>query len=641
MNKQVAWTEWVADGNFPDLSQERYLAVDLETCDPNLITHGAGWATGKGYITGFALATKDWEGYYPIAHDEGNYDKDKVISWIKKTLSYPMPKIFHNASYDVGWLRHAGITVNGTVHDTMISSALIDENRFSFTLNSLAKDRLGQTKNEDVLVDFAKSKGIDPKAEMYKVPAMYVGKYAEMDARLTYDLFFYNKKEIETKLPDEETGQDLTKIYDLECRLQPCLIDMRAVGVRVDLESAANAKAELLSQEKQALFEIKKLSNIDVDIWAAVSVAKAFDAVGVKYEQTATGKPSFTKNFLKMNGSPLAKLIVQARETNKAHTTFIDSILKYQHKGRIHSEIHQMRSDNGGTVTGRFSYSKPNLQQIPARNPDIKNKIRSLFIPEEGTQWGSFDYSQQEPRLVVHFAEKVNEVEGCTYNSKRPTMATKEFIMGYRKGDADFHDMVSDMAGIERKIAKTINLGLFYGMGKAKLTEELGINQATAESLIDDYNQKVPFVKQLSTYAMNIMDQNGFVTTIGGRRCRSFGFVSKKWGAKGFFKTEKEAEAEWGKYNYKKAYTYKALNKLIQGSAADQTKQAMVDLYEQDGIIPHIQVHDELNISIDSEEQAKMIAKKMEDCRPNGTVLHVPSKVEYILAENWGDAKSD
>jgi len=633
MNNQVKWTEWVADDNFPDLSKVPYLAVDLETCDIHLMTHGAGWATGKGYITGFALATADWEGYYPIAHEEGNYEKDKVISWIKKTLSYPMPKIFHNASYDVGWLRNAGITVNGTIHDTMISSALIDENRFSFTLNSLAKDKLGQTKNEDVLVEFAKSKGIDPKAEMYKVPAMYVGKYAEMDARLTYDLYFHNEKEIEK--------QELHKIYNLECRLQPCLIDMRAHGVRVDLDGAAIAKAELLSQEKQALFEIKKLSNVDVDIWAAASVAKAFDNMNVKYETTPTGKPSFTKNFLNTNGSPLAKLIVKARETNKAHTTFIDSILKHQHKGRIHSEIHQMRSDNGGTVTGRFSYSKPNLQQIPARNEDIKNKIRSLFIPEEGTQWGSFDYSQQEPRLVVHFAEKVNEVDGFTYNSKRPTMATKEFIKGYRKGDADFHTMVAKMAGIDRKIAKTINLGLFYGMGKAKLTEELGIDQETAEQLIDEYNQKVPFVKQLSQYAMGAMDENGFVTTIGGRRCRSFGYVSKQWNAKGFFKTEKEAEAEWGKYNFKKAYTYKALNKLIQGSAADQTKQAMVDLYEQDGIIPHIQVHDELNISIESEEQATMIAQKMEDCMPGDAPLHVPSKVEYILAKNWGDAKGD
>ena len=626
--KLKLWTEWMFEEYFPDLSQEKYLAVDLETCDINLLTHGSGWATGNGYVTGFALATKDWQAYYPIAHEKGpNMDPDKVIPWIKKTLSYDMPKIFHNASYDIGWLRFMGITVNGTIHDTMISSALIDENRFSFTLNSLAKDKLGTTKNEDELIKHAQGAGIDPKKEMYKIPAMYVGHYAEQDARLTYDLFFHNQKEIEE--------QKLQQIYDLETRLQPCLIDMRAQGVRVDLQAAENAKKDLIADEKAALFQIKKLSNVDVNVWAAASVAKAFDNMNISYSRTPTGKPSFTKNFLVKHKSELAQLVVKARESNKAHTTFIDSIMRHQHKGRIHSEIHQMRSDDKGTVTGRFSYSNPNLQQIPARNKEIKNKIRSLFIPDEGKKWGSFDYSQQEPRMVVHFAERINEVDGFSYKSKRPTMDTKRFIEGYRRGEADFHEMVAEMADIERDTAKTINLGLFYGMGQGKLKETLGIDDETAQVLISDYNDKVPFVKKLSRRAMESMESKGFVTTVYGRRCRSFGFVPIKWGVSGFYKTEEEAKAILKEGNYKKAYTYKALNKLIQGSSADQTKKAMVDLYEQDGIIPHIQVHDELNISIENEEQAKRIINVMEHC----IKLNVPSKVDCEIADNWGDAK--
>ena len=309
--------------------------------------------------------------------------------------------------------------------------------------------------------------------------------------------------------------------------------------------------------------------------------------------------------------------------------------MRHQHKGRIHSEIHQMRSDDKGTVTGRFSYSNPNLQQIPARNKEIKNKIRSLFIPDEGKKWGSFDYSQQEPRMVVHFAERINEVDGFSYKSKRPTMDTKRFIEGYRRGEADFHEMVAEMADIERDTAKTINLGLFYGMGQGKLKETLGIDDETAQVLISDYNDKVPFVKKLSRRAMESMESKGFVTTVYGRRCRSFGFVPIKWGVSGFYKTEEEAKAILKEGNYKKAYTYKALNKLIQGSAADQTKKAMVDLYEQDGIIPHIQVHDELNISIENEEQAKRIINVMEHC----IKLNVPSKVDCEIADNWGDAK--
>tara|TARA_Y100001972_G_scaffold53006_1_gene64894 strand:- start:934 stop:2835 length:1902 start_codon:yes stop_codon:yes gene_type:complete len=622
------WTEWMVEEYFPDLSQEKYLAVDLETCDLKLLTHGSGWARGDGYVTGFALATEDWQAYYPIAHEEGeNMDPDKVIPWIKKTLSYNMPKIFHNASYDIGWLRHMGITVNGTIHDTMISSALIDENRFSFSLNSLAKDKLGTTKNEEALLEYAEEKNIDPKKEMYKIPSLYVGHYAEQDARLTYDLFFHNQKEIEE--------QNLQQIYDLETRLQPCLIDMRAQGVRVDLQAAEDAKKSLITDEKEALFQIKKLSGVDVNIWAAASVAKAFDNMNIPYNRTTTGKPSFTKNFLRKHKSDVAKLVVKARESNKAYTTFIDSIMRHQHKGRIHSEIHQMRGDNKGTVTGRFSYSNPNLQQIPARNKEIKNKIRSLFIPDEGKRWGSFDYSQQEPRMVVHFAEKINEVDGFTYQSKRPTMDTKRFIEGYRRGEADFHEMVAEMADIERDTAKTINLGLFYGMGQGKLKETLGIDDETAEVLISDYNDKVPFVKKLSKRAMESMERKGYVTTVYGRRCRFFGYVPIKWGESGFYKTEEEAKAILKEGNYKKAYTYKALNKLIQGSAADQTKKAMVDLYEQDGIIPHIQVHDELNISIEDEEQAKRIIKVMEHC----IKLNVPSKVDCVIADNWGNAK--
>ena len=147
-------------------------------------------------------------------------------------------------------------------------------------------------------------------------------------------------------------------------------------------------------------------------------------------------------------------MVVEAREINKASTTFIDTLLKHSHEGRIHAEIHQLRGDKGGTVSGRLSMSNPNLQQIPARHPTIGPAIRSLFIPEEGEQWGSFDYSQQEPRIIVHFAKQLDlagssEVAGAYIND--PT--------------TDFHQKVAEMANIDRKKAKTINLGLSYDIG--------------------------------------------------------------------------------------------------------------------------------------------------------------------------------
>ena len=617
MNKFVynAPTEWTPKDYYPDLSNEKLIAIDLETCDRNLTTHGSGWATGDGYVTGIAVATADWQGYYPIAHGGGNLNKKKVLDWFKIVAKLDCDKVFHNASYDLGWLRTLGITVNGKIHDTMISSALIDENRYSFTLNSLAKEKLGETKNEDLLIKAAKEFGVDPKKEMYKLPSMHVGEYAEYDARLTYDLYVYNQKEIE--------AQNLHDIYDLETRLQPCLIDMRANGVRVDLEQAEVAKKLLSKKEKELMREIKKMCGMDIEIWAAASIAKAFDHLNIPYPRTPkSGAPSFTKNFLSSNEHEIAQKIVEAREMNKANTTFIETILRHQHKGRIHSEIHQMRSDDGGTVTGRFSYSNPNLQQIPARNEDIKKLIRSLFIPEEGKQWGMFDYSQQEPRLVVHYAFCDN-------------LDVHSIISGYREGDADFHQMVADIAQIPRGQAKTINLGLFYGMGKNKLMNELGIESAEAEEIINTYQSKVPFVKQLTYNVMDKASARGEIKTLLGRHCRFPFYEPREFGKKGFYKTKEEAINALGHGNYKRAGTYKAMNKLIQGSAADQTKKAMVDLYEQDGIIPHIQVHDELNISVENKSEALNIKNKMETC----VDLHVPSKVDYAIVKNWGEAK--
>jgi len=608
-------TEWTPKEHFPDLSKEKLISIDLETCDTQLTTHGSGWATGNGYVTGIAVATADWAGYYPIAHNGGNLDKTKVLDWFRGVAGLDCDKVFHNASYDLGWLRSLGITVNGKIHDTMISSALLDENRYSYTLNSLAKDKLGRTKNEDLLIAAAKEFGVDPKKEMYKLPSMHVGEYAEYDARLTYDLYLLNKEQIDK--------QELQDIYDLETRLQPCLIDMRMKGVRVDLEQADIAKKELSVKEKQLMSEIKKICGLDVEIWAAASIAQAFDKLGIKYPRTPkTEAPSFTKNFLSSHEHAIAKKIVEAREINKANTTFIDTILKHQHKGRIHAEIHQMRSDDGGTVTGRFSYSNPNLQQIPSRNKKIKKLIRSLFIPEDGTQWGTFDYSQQEPRLVVHYAYS----DGLDVRS---------IVSGYRSGEADFHEMVAEIAQISRLQAKTINLGMMYGMGKGKLMNELGIDKEEAEEIVSIYQNKVPFVKQLTYNVMDKASARGEIKTLLGRHCRFPFFEPRKFGEKGFYKTKEEAIDALGHGNYKRAGTYKALNKLIQGSAADQTKKAMVDLYEEDGIIPHIQVHDELNISVENKGEALSIKKKMEDC----VELNVPSVVDYALAKNWGEAK--
>jgi len=605
-------TEWLPPQDFPDLSKYEEISIDLETKDPNLKTMGSGSITGRSNIVGIAVAVQDWKGYYPIAHEGGgNMDKNMVLKWFQGVLNTDAIKIFHNAMYDVCFIRAAGLKINGTIVDTMIAGSLVDENRFRYDLGSLGRDYVGVGKNEAVLKETADLWGVDHKAEMYKLPAMYVGEYAEQDADLTLKLWQEMKKQM--------YHEDVEDIFKLETELFPCLVDMRFLGVRVDTQAAFELKSQLVEEEKECLYKIKKETSVDVQIWAARSIEKVFQKLNLPYDLTAkTGSPSFTKNFLQNHPHPLVKQIARAREINKSHTTFIDTILKHQHKGRIHAEINQIRSDSGGTVTGRFSYNNPNLQQIPARNKELGPRIRSLFIPEEGCTWGCFDYSQQEPRLVTHYAA----LDGL--------YGVDEVLDSYNEGEADFHQIVSDMANIPRSQAKTINLGLFYGMGKNKLQAELGVSKEDAEDLFRTYHDKVPFVKMLMESVMRRAQNKGRVRTLLGRRCRFNLWEPNQFGIHKALNHE-DALAEHGP-GIKRAFTYKALNKLIQGSAADMTKKAMVDLYKE-GIIPHIQVHDELDISVNNN------ADKIKEIMESAVDLKIPNKVDYESGPNWGTIK--
>ena len=609
---------WNTPSEYKDLSQYKEIAIDLETRDDGINERlGAGWALGKGEIVGFAVAVEGWKGYFPFCHlGGGNMIPEQVKKYMKDVCALPNTKIFHNAQYDVGWLQASGITVNGPIVDTMIAAALINENRFSYSLNALSVDYLNEIKAETELREAAAAHGIDPKAEMWKLPAEHVGYYAEQDAELTLKLWQRFKHEI--------TSQSLITVWEMEQQLLPILIKMRQRGVRVQVEKAAELQKEMKLQEKEILLDIQKEIGIEIDIWAPRQIAKAFDKLKLEYPRTEkTKEPSFTQNWLINNKNKIAQLIVSAREVNKFHGTFLSSIMKYQVNGRIHGEINQLRGDNGGTVSGRLSMSNPNLQQVPSRNKDFGPKIRSLFIPEEGHKWGSFDYSQQEPRMTVHYAASIGDgYEG-----------SNELVDAYQNASADFHQTVADLVGIDRTQAKTIGLGLMYGMGKNKLANSLGVSKDEANELIIKYNKKVPFVKKLSDRCKYAADEKGVIRTKKGRKCRFDMWETRDFGLHQAEKYE-DAVAKYGKDNIKRAYTYKALNRLIQGSSADQTKQSMLDCYNA-GHLPMLQIHDELCFNIKDEAHAKEIQKLMQ----NTIEFKVPSVVEYGLGESWGDAK--
>ena len=611
-------SDWIAPQVLPKFDAYETLAVDLETYDPNLTNRGPGWATGDGYIVGIAIATDKWSGYLPIRHENGgNLEEEIVLRWLKRTFeNHKGTMVFHNALYDVGWLKREGVELTCPLRDTMFAAPLFDENRWSYSLNNLGMDFLAESKDETLLETAAKAWGLNPKGGMWALPAKYVGPYAEQDAVLTLKLWKIFKKRIEI--------EGLQTIYDLECDLIPLLIEMRWRGVRIDTDRAEQTSEQLSKKEQQLLVEIKRRFGVNVDIWASASIQKAFDNNNLWYPHTEKGAPSFQGPWLESHEHDLPKMIVEARRINKARTTFIEgAILEYSHNGRIHAEAHPLKNDGGGTVTGRFSYSNPNLQQVPARDPEIGKLIRSLFIPEEGATWGAFDYSQQEPRITVHYASLLG-LEGAT-----------DAVKAYSTEGADFHQIVADMAGIPRKQAKNINLGLTYGMGQQKLIRELGLEPDEALKLLETYHRRVPFIRGLQSRCTRIAEQRGCITTLGGRKCHF-----DLWESVGYLHDEKqaplplqEAKDKYGD-NLKRSFTYKALNKLIQGSAADMTKLAMRDLWKE-GLVPHIQIHDELDYSIFNKGQAEIVIDRMVNC----VKMRVPLVVDYESGSNWGEAE--
>ena len=610
-------SEWLPPQTFPNLSEAKEIAIDLETCDPNMESLGPGWPRNDGYIVGYAIAVDGWTGYYPVAHaGGGNLDKRIVERWIKDVLATPADKIMHNAAYDLGWLRAAGFEVNGTIYDTMLAAPVLDENRFSYALNSLGFDYLKEVKSEQGLKESASDFGVHPKKELWKLPAMHVGEYAEQDAALTLKLWHHLKVLMRK--------EEVESVFNLETEVLPVLVNITLKGINFNRAKCEQEMAKMRGKETEILKYLKSQAGMQVDIWAAQSIAAAFDRLAIQYPKTAAGAPSFTKSFLDTHEHPMAKMILEARELNKTHGTFLEPYLKHSAKdGRIHTHFNQMRNEDGGTVTGRLSASNPNLQQVPARHEIIGPLVRGLFLPEDGQIWAANDFSSQEPRLLVHYATLLG------------LPGAEKMAQAYRDNpDTDFHQMVADMAGIKRKAAKTIGLGLMYGMGKAKLANSLDLPLDEASELIATFHSKVPFLKGTVDAVMKRIEHpssGGSIRTLLGRKCRFPLWEPVEWGVNKALPRE-QAAMEYGS-RIKRAGTYKGLNKLIQGSAADQTKAAMVALHKA-GFSLMLQVHDEVALSVRNIDEARAAA----DIMAKAVTLEVPSRVDVETGLNWGDA---
>jgi DNA polymerase I-like protein with 3'-5' exonuclease and polymerase domains len=646
-----------------DLNGIDTVAVDLETYDPNLKTKGSGALRGDGFVCGVAIATGKDTVYFNISHSDIDMSLDKKIKFWealdeKLFQNKKITKVFHNAMYDVCWIRSiTGKKMKGRIVDTMIAASVIDENRFQYSLDSLSKDFLKERKGgydlQEKVLAWSKGTIKDPMSNMHKLPASIVKDYAKQDVNLTLKLWKLFDKKIDEVLyikPEDNEKKTSRNIFELETELFPCLVDMKFKGVKIDVQKAKDFGQRLEKRKNNLIKIIKARTGIDVQIWAASSLKNLLENQEITdYKKTPkSGMPQLPGDYLRTHKNRFLRFVAKARECDKAKNTFVEGLLGFVHNGRIHADINQIRGEHGGTVTGRFSMSNPNLQQIPSKGY-IGKKMRELFIPETGSDWYSFDYSQQEPRIVVHYAIKLG-MDG-----------TDDLKEEFDKEDADFHQIVADMANIPRKQAKTINLGLFYGMGKIKLQKELNLDPKKAKTLFDTYHSKVPFVKQLSQDLSQFAAEEGLLYTLGDRFCRFDKWESrdKEWNSETNRFTEVKLHAtkedamdaykleqieKYGKYidptcehfekHYTRAFTYKALNRLIQGSAADMTKKAMVDLYKK-GIVPHIQIHDELCVSIKDQETRTTVQETME----KAIELKINNKVDCESGPNWGTIK--
>jgi DNA polymerase I-like protein with 3'-5' exonuclease and polymerase domains len=632
-------TGWSAPTEFPRLSDAPALSLDVETYDPELLDNGPGWARDCGHIVGVSVGASDggrW--YFPVRHEvepETNMDPDKVFGWLRDVMCSRQPKVGANLLYDIGWLAEEGVDVRGPLYDVQFAEALLSEEG-KVNLDWLAEKYIGEHKDTNLLYQwcsdfYGENVGPGQRKNIYRTPPRLAGPYAESDVDLPLRVLPHQFRELKK--------QGLAEVFDMENRLIPLLIAMRQRGVRVDLERAEFVHEKLGIEICNQQDMLNEIAGLNVNINCKADLVRAFDKNGLSYNMTKPsksfpkGQPSFTKKFLKSNKHPICGKINEIRKLEKIQNTFLKSyIMDSNVGGRIFCQFHPLRTDDNGARSGRYSSSHPNLQNIPSRDLVFGPLVRGLFVPDEGHRvWRKFDLSQIEYRFLAHFA--VGE-------------GAEQLRAAYREdASTDYHKLTQALVlaqtGVElgRKPTKNINFGFIYGMGVKTLSESLGVSTAQGRKLFEAYHRGAPFAKAtmeaLSQEAINI----GYVTTIMNRRSRFNLFEPCDWGDDGRLPAlpYEKALRTYGP-NIQRAYAHKALNRRLQGSAADYMKMVMLNcwdagVFDETGV-PCLTVHDELDFSDPGgKEEAFAEVKHLFE---TALELEVPITAEEEAGPDWG-----
>lgn len=611
------------------------IGFDTETLDHGLIDgHGPAWPWHGGKVVGYSIAADNWKGYLPIGHEGGgNLDPDQVRRWLNHVLSdETQTKIFANALYDIPWAANDGVKVVGPVIDIQLVEALLNEHRRSYSLENVALDRVGRGKNEVLLDAAAKAFNYDPKEDLWRLPSRYVGPYATDDSVLPRAIWQAQKPLI--------VKEGLIGIMNLEHALIPMYIDMRKRGVKVDLVRVEKLIDKLTNEIRELVDKIKIATGIEVTITEPDSMARLLDAINVRYDRTPkNNQPSITNELLKASNNPIALDLLEARQKDKLVGTFLKGqILEQHHNGRVHGSINPLKGDEGGTVTGRLSMNNPNLMFIPKRT-DEGRLIRTCFVPEDGEEWAKVDYNQQEVRLLVHFSVRASKTDVRVFPQElRTRLATAmEAQRRFREDPKlDYHKMVAEFTGLLRDDAKQLNFAIIYGRGIAETARAMNISEAEAKALFDQHTANMPFARAMADAARRRVDLNGFVTTLLGRRQRFPYWEPKDWEKRTAMLPKEEARKKWPYEPLVRARIHKALNAVVQSSAADQTKRGMLNVWRS-GYGKHImiQVHDELDASVPH----RMVAEKIGEIMRDAVKLEVQVRTDIEYGTNWGTVK--
>lgn len=649
-------TGWRTPTEFPNLSAAKIIGYDTETYDPELEDAGPGWGRGKGHIIGASLAVADGSSwYFPMRHgiDEHgvqqlppeqaamNMDPEQVLRFLDYTLHDARPKTGTNLIYDMGWLNWEGCRVGGKQYDAQFAEALLDSETPSVALDALSQKYLGETKVTETLYEWlaqwnGKKANSRQRKWLYRTPPSLAGPYAEGDASLPIGVLTEQWAALHRR--------GVLDLFDLECRLIPLLVQMRLKGAPVNLDKAEQVFEDFGIRLEGLEAKMEEIAGHYVNPNASDSVGKAFTTLGLEHTtkmDKAKGEKvvSFDKDRLKTVDHPIAKTILQYRGLAKVRNTFMGSYILDKHvNGRVHCTFHPLKGDEGGARSGRFSSADPNLQNIPVRTEEGKLVREAFDGTISGLRWRSFDYSSIEYRLLVHYAVGQGAEQVRAQFAADPTVDYHQIVI----------DLIHTLTGLllERGKAKTINFGIIYGMALNALSIALDLPRHEAENLLNKYHEAIPYAKATMDMCAEEVHTTGMVRTILNRASDFNG-----WGKIGYDEDGRQslpyehAAYKWGMFNIERQHTHKALNRKLQGSAADVMKLAMVTAYEaglfaEDACgIPVLTVHDELDFEDkgDLDNPAWIeLRHTMEHCADH--LLRVPLLVDGDVGPTWREA---